>query len=495
MILRGVSLFGLAQVAALVAGLVLQAVVARALAVGDYGRFVVAHSVSVAALMLLMSAVPNALRRLVSVDCGNLRSAWRAVWLVQLPISVLFAVILCCLAPLVARAMNDLLLTPALVIIAAELGVKAGLLEPGWHLLNGLGRHMLQACLMTGHSMLRVVCVICVLQVSVGLVESVAGLLLSAAVSATIAVPIVQRLAKNMPGDPYGGLGRELLRWAKLAPGVDALNYLLVAANLWMLKAMTVDPSLVGTYAACYMLTQTILPFSLVLSRGCFASFAGAVSKDEMQDASRLLSQVARLAALATGWGGVLAILHGEAIVSLVYGVRFAAPGMLLALLGLGMAGMGMLWFFCEMLGAAGRLKDRLGLMMGVSAASIAVTALLARTWGPWGAGWALVITGSSGTLAASVLLRSLVGAFLPWRTLFRAAVAAATIILVGRLGHPVFQEAAALLSGLAVSLGYFGLLALLGEWDLTEWRSVRRRWCDLRGSVENRLPKGERHE
>jgi len=495
MVLRRVGLFGMAQIVAIAAGLLLQMIVARALSVDDYGRFVVAHSVTLLLLTFLMSAVPNALRRLVSVNQGNLQAAWRSVWLVQLPIAGLISTLLACLAPLVAAVMNDSLLTPVLLIVAADTVVKAGVLEPGWHLLNGLGRHVLQACFLMIHSAIRVACVVCIYQIGTGLLESVGGLLLSTLVSTAVAAPIVHLIAKGTPSRPDGELGGELVRWVKVAPGADVLNYLIVAANLWVLKAVTVDQSRVGSYAACFMLTQAVLPFSLVLSRGAFASFAQAVSAQRTYEASRLLSQVTRIVALATGCGLAVAVLHGDAILSLVYGSRFAVPGTLPGLLGLGMSALALLWFFCEMLAAAGRLKTRLGLMTVVSAVSVVLTILLARAWGPWGAAWALLITGLLGTPAAVVPLRHMVGAFIPWRTLSRATMATAALLMVDRLSHSACQELGVVPGVMAVSLAYVGLLAVLREWDLNEWRSLGSAFHSLLRPSRHPLPKGERHD
>ena len=473
MVLRRVGIFGLAQIVAIAAGLLLQMIVARALSMGDYGRFVVVHSMTLLLLTFLMSAVPNALRRLVSVNRGNLAAAWRSVWRVQLPIAGLISALFACLAPLLAAAMHDSLLTPVLLIAAADTAVKAGVLEPCWHLLNGLGRHVLQAWLMMLHSVMRAVCVICVFQASTGLLEGVAGLLLSTIVSTVVAVPIIHVAAMGIADRPDRELGGELLRWVKVAPGADVLNYLVVAANLWVLKAVTADPSSVGSYAACYMLTQAVLPFSLVLSRGSFASFAQAVSARQMHEASRLLSQVVRIAAVAIGCGFAVAWLHGEAILGLVYGDGFMVAGRLLGVLGLGMSALAVLWFLCEMLAAAGKLKVRLTLMMAVSAASAAITVFLVRVWGSSGAASALLITGMLGTLAAAVPLSHLVGLFVPWRTMCRAAIAAVGVIVMDRLSHTAFQGLG-VVSGVAViSLVYFGLLVVLCEWDLNEWRSA----------------------
>jgi len=74
-------------------------------------------------------------------------------------------------------------------------------------------------------------------------------------------------------------------------------------------------------------------------------------------------------------------------------------------------------------------------------------------------------------------------------------SVASATIVVMAHLGGSVVRGPALLSSMLAVCVGYFGLLAVLREWDLTEWHFAGRVFRNLLRPVGNPFPKGERYD
>jgi O-antigen/teichoic acid export membrane protein len=244
-----VGLFGCAQLAALVAGLLPQAVVAHRLGAADYGRFAMAQSVLLTGLVLLLSAIPNALRRRVSVDAGGLHAAWRVLWFVQTPLALGCGLVLCCISAPVASMFNDRALGPALSVVAWELVVRGGVLEPAWHLLNGMARHATQATLMTVYSGLRVLCVAGMLHWSAGLVPAVTGLVAAATVGAVLTIAVVYTVKKATPPAGQAGFARELWQWVQWAPAAELLAYLAVTTNLWTAKALLPDAESAGTYA------------------------------------------------------------------------------------------------------------------------------------------------------------------------------------------------------------------------------------------------------
>lgn len=63
-----VAAFSIGQFLSLIAGLMLQVIVARQLLPADYGRFVIANTVLLALTLALVSAVPKAIARVVSID-------------------------------------------------------------------------------------------------------------------------------------------------------------------------------------------------------------------------------------------------------------------------------------------------------------------------------------------------------------------------------------------------------------------------------------------
>lgn len=154
-----VIVFSTGQLLSLVAGLALQVLVGRSLLPVEYGYFVVASTVLLALILGLVSAVPKALCRIVSVDAGQLGLAIRTLLLVQLPICCLVALLLVGFARLEIVHSADGILSLSLQLVAIELIIRGGLLEPAWALLNGLRYHRTQATLMLLHSMLRLACV------------------------------------------------------------------------------------------------------------------------------------------------------------------------------------------------------------------------------------------------------------------------------------------------------------------------------------------------
>ena len=486
-VFRSVTLFGTAQVIALAFGLLLQAMLARTLTMGDYGRFAVTHTISLAMLMLLMSAVPNALRRLVSVHPASLAIAWRSTLRVQFPVAVTVAVMLAAVAPLVAGTFRDPFIVIALQLVAFEVAMRAGLVEPLWYLLNGIGRHSLQAVLMTGHSVLRFVCVGCLICLKPGLLEAVFGLLLSATISMCIAVVIVRRVATSTSNATGGdGLGKELVRWITLAPAVDVLNYFLVVGNLWIIKATCQEDAMIGTYAACFTIAHAIVPLGLVLSRSCFAPFARKVAQQQFGEAAAVLSQVVRAGAVVAGLVVVTTFPCGDAIVRLLYGKRFGGTEELLGILCLGMTGASMCWLLFEQLSAASRLKTRLSALAVVATVSVPATLYLTQAFGINGAAWALVVTGCVGMLAAGIPLRLLVGPFVPWSTLCRVAVAASGIAAFFYFAEYIINEHFLLLNVAVIVFGYCAILALLREWRLTDC------WLAMRSFRAGNLPTGD---
>jgi O-antigen/teichoic acid export membrane protein len=459
-----VGLFGLAQLAGLAAGLVVQGVVAHRLGAADYGRFVMAQSVLLAGLVLLLSAVPNALRRRVSIDSGSLHGAWRVWWLVQVPLAAGCAAALLCLSAPVAAAFNDRALGPALAVVGFELVIRGGVLEPAWYLLNGLARHAMQAALMVVYSGLRVVCVAAILQWSAGLVEAVTGLVAAAGIGALLTLGAVVAVKKVTPPAVQAESARELWQWVQLAPAAEVLTYLAVTANLWIAKALLPDAESAGTYAACYALAHAALPFGIVLSRSFFSPFARAVTRGEHEEAKRLLRQPLRLIALAGGLGLAVAVLYGEGILGMIYGERFAMPGTLLGVVGLGMTGMAAVWFLADMLAAAGRLEAKL--WAGGCSFLISLSAALALTGplGVWGAAWALLAAGALGSAVVAFALRRVVSGFVPWPTLARAALAAGLVVLIGHVGGHRFEISYALPGIGAAVAGYCLFLAAMGE-------------------------------
>lgn len=492
--LQSLAFFMTAQAVALVAGLALQVWTARTLSPADYGRFLVAHSLSLAIQILLASGIPNALRQLVANSPGLLPLAWRHILLLQIPLSLAAAMLLVCSASWLGWVLNDDNLTVVLQLVSVEVALRGGLLEPCWYLMNGAGWHKLQAALMGLHAVLRLICVACLLVASPTLLAAVLGLVLSATGSVLLGVGAMYgrkcRARIDAPSDIERRLREHLLRWLRLAPLAETLSYLTIAGNVWMLRAGIADHAEVGRYGACFALAQAVLPLGQVLSRACFSEFAQCLGSRDFRRAARLLSVAIRVAILVGGLAIALVVLYGDAVLWILYGSEYAGLGKVMAVLCMGTSVMALYGFLAEMLCAGDRLRPRLVISLGLAVGSLPLTYLFVLWGGTSSAAWGLVITGLAATVSAGGVLHHIVGPYFPAATLLRATGAAALALAIQRLQPWFFPTSAQVWSLPAVVFCYGAALACFGQWQFRDRLSVH---CHAAPGISS--PKGRIHD
>lgn len=470
--LLSVVAFSSGQGLALVLGLTLQTMVARRLFPADYGRFVVANTIQLALTLALVSAVPKSLARIVSVDRQQLQRAWQAVGRVQLPICVTVAAIVWGVAALAGASglMEDDGLRLALQLVTIELIIRAGVLEPAWHLLNGLHRHFTQAGLMLAHSLFRVVCVWLCLRLDAGLQGCILALAGASLASLVFVLPVMTRIRRSSEDPDHtvrgGSVKAELMKWLQFAPVAEILNYLVVASNLWLLKLISDDSVGIGIYAACFMLSQAVMPFGVAVSRGLFAAYAAMFEQKRLEDAASLLRLVLRCAFVSGSCAISVALVLGSSIVSVCYGSDYDSSGPLFGMLIAGTFGVTIVWILGDVLNAAGHLQTRL-LSMTVTAIIAAAAGVgLIMGYGIMGAAVAMLLTGIAGAVLFCRAIAHHIPGSIPVSTVFRSIMAAVVTVLVCR--QVLVADSAAALAAGAGFVIFVNLCctAVLREWS-----------------------------
>jgi len=429
---RSTRLFAASQTWLLVVGFALQVLVSRSLGAADYGRLVVVQMIGLALMTLVMSVVPNALRRAVSLHPASLGYACRMVGSRQFPLAVLLGGGLWMAAPALAGVFHDESLSPGLRWLALDVALKGGLLEPGWQLLNGAQRHGTQSVLMAAHGLWRLVGVASALTFQPTLDGAFLGLLTSSVVSSSCVLLCLKRACRRIVVDEGHTPDIGLWRWMQFATVADVLNQLLASTSLWLLKGFSTDEGSFGAYAACHMLVQPVLPCGLILSRSIFAAIARIVDIDRVLSLNMLRRSTERAVVLAA-LGIVLAQSRGSSIVTVVYGAGLSECGPLLGMMSAGMAGLALMWFFCEMLGAGNWLSARLAAVVGTTLVALPLAVMLIRAWGAAGAGIASMLVGIVGSGLAWWLLSRRVGDFFPWSVCGRATLSGLLVWSAGQ--------------------------------------------------------------
>lgn len=475
--------FVVVQFGALLFGLGLQCILSRRLAAADYVHFVTGVSLTSTLSVLVGGATPRAVARLVAIDSSWVGHSIHAFWRVHLPVCSVLALLLVVSSRGLADLYGDGALAMVLCLLAVEFWLRAGVAEPVWQLLNGLGEHRGQARLMGIHSFLRALITTSLVLFSPNLQAAVVGLLLTAAISTLLGIIAVSNLSRTACSDAESRrmqMAAEVRRWWTYGAFVDAALFSLPATTLWITMAYSPQHAQLGSLTTSYVLGQAIVPLLQAVNRGFVRMTVVEKEQDSASRARHVLADVLQGLLPIVGLILLMAFCGGAWMLQVLFGAKYVAVWWLPGAVVVGMLGLSISYLFSEALGNCGRLRERFLCMMGVSAVSLAMTITLSRAFGPSGGAMAIGATGIAtlATLGRALQLR--IGDFWPWHgvkaVLVSTTVASGVFVLLsGRLGgndFPVLVITAAL---------YLGALLV------TQEPGSRRMWL-FAASIANRL-------
>jgi O-antigen/teichoic acid export membrane protein len=394
---------GAVQAAAIASGVGLQVLAARSLPPREYACFASVNLVCMVLVLALVGGLPMALRREVSARPASLAGAFRAVLTTQLPLGLAAGGLLAA----VRGPLGDLLASPELVpilpIVAAEVAVRAGFLDPCLLLVNAAGDRAMYVRVMAAFYACRVAFAAGLLGFGVGLAGASAALLLAAIVAGLAAggvlaagVGVCGRLGQAASG---WGIG-----WSGFGPGYEVVAFALPAVNLWVVGALYPEHPELGAYAVITMMSRLVLPFGQVLGGGSFRWVAWANATGDVRLPAFLCRSAAVIAAVAVG-GAAAAAICGPPVIGVVFGPVYAnSPAVCGLLFGASGLAAGMGWAG-ESLGAMDRVGQRFWAAAAALGAGVAVTVLLAHVYGLTGAAAAAVIANGGAALALGRVL------------------------------------------------------------------------------------------
>lgn len=416
------------QFGALLFGLGLQCVLSRRLDPADYVHFVTGVSLTSTLSVLVGGATPRAVARLVAIDSSWVASSMRALWRVHLPVCSLFALLLIASSRALGRIYGDAALTIPLCLLAVEFWLRAGIAEPVWQLLNGLGEHRGQARLMGIHSILRAFITTGLVLAAPTLQFAIIGLLVTAGISTflgMIAVTTLKRPENQDSESRRNRMAAEVRRWWTYGAFVDASLFSLPATTLWITMAYSPQHSQLGALTASYVLGQAIVPLLQAVNRGFVRMTAVEKEEDSASRARHVLADVLQGLLPIIGLILVMAFCGGAWILQVLFGARYMSGWWLPGAVVVGMLGLSISYLFSEALGNCGRLQERFAVMLGVSVFSLVMTITLSRALGPSGGAVAIGATGAASMVALGRALQLRIGNFWPWRSVGPVLVSA----------------------------------------------------------------------
>ena len=407
------------QFAALLLGLGLQCVLSRRLSEIDYVRFVTCLSLTSALSVMAGGAAPKAVARLVALDPGWTANGLKILGRFHLSCCGLLALVLMPVGPLIGQFYADNAITLTLWLLAVEFFLRAGIAEPVWQLLNGLGEHRSQASLMGIHSLIRACATSAIVVVDPTVRGAACGLLLTAAVSALLAVRTSRELtaASFSSGDHGPGeVMAEVRRWWAYGAFVDGSLFFLPPAILWITMAHSSRHSELAVLTASYVLGQAVVPMLQAINRGFVRLTVVHDEQHSSNQARAVLASVLGGLMPITGLVLLSAFTGGARLLSVLFGARYTAVWWLPGMVILGMVALSLAHLFSEALGNCGELRRRFHSVLLAGAGGLAATVYFSRIGGPAGGAVSIGLTGLLMLVSLGSALQARIGQIWPWR-------------------------------------------------------------------------------
>lgn len=466
---RGSLLGVLGQAWHLLAAFALYAYLARRLGPELFGRWKVVLSLLAWFEIFTVSGIMKVATKSISESPDETSPLARAAYAGQLAVSLAVFALAEAGAGALAGALGDPALAPLIRIAALDIPLY-GLFMAASGIMLGRRRYERQGIAWLVYATAKAVLI--ALLVSAGL--SVTGALVANALSSVVGFAA-------LAWSPRGRLPRRaelapVLRRMALASvpflAIGLLDGLHQNADLWLVSAMSPQRDIVGLYAAAAVLAQTPVFLFLGVNRVILPSASGARAEGDAPRADKYATTAVRAALAVTILGVALAASVGRQAIEVVFSPAYGAALVPLVLLMTAASGRTVQAVSVEVLMAAGRHREAIGVLGAAVVAEVALVAALGIRWGITGASAGAAVAAVATAAACAFVLRDPIGAGMA-TTLGRCAVAAA---VVGTALAALEPAPILLLPLLPLALAaYVALLALLGELDLADVATMRR--------------------
>ena len=492
----GVAVLG-AKVYFVLAGLVQQTLLPRAIGLAGYGALARVLAVANVVNNVVVASSTQGVSRRVARAGGEGAAgdeAFGGVWRIHVPIAIVLTAAFVAAAPVVGAFEQAPHIVRPLQVVAGVV-LLYGLYAPLIGAINGRAWFTRQAALDTAFATMRTIGLIAVGFLFVarwGAASGVTGACAGFVIAAACILPLALRWARPSTKTATAPVGAYLLELLPLA-GAQAFTNVLMQSDITVLGRFlslagggetTAADEWVGVYRACQLFA--FLPYQLVLSitQVLFPMVARAKAEGDAEAVRTYVARGARLAAIACGMLVVVVTALPGSVLRFAYGADVAARGAsTLRVLALGQGAFTMLAVGTIVLASLGRELRAMLLTLGTAVISIAAcwAAGASSAFGePQLRATAFAVSGALvlGLIGAALLVHADARAFVPWKTAVRVPIVVAAGALAGT--HvPTFGKLVTPVAATAVALAYLVALVVLGELgraDLAMLKSLRGR-------------------
>lgn len=452
----------------------------------EYGNFVVAIGIAVAASTVFINGTQQAVSKLSAeepalADAVRTTALRSRLWICALVILAFLAG-----AELLASLFNDAALAPLFrvggIIVAAN-GFFAVLLGSA----NGTGRFGKQAVADIFMSFAKLSLVLGAAAGAGTALVAISGFAAAQVLGVVIAIVLIG--VRPWQGHyPF----KRLWSYESALLVFSLVMSIAVQSDLFLLKALlpaAESAEEAGLYAAAQIFAQVPAALTMSVNLVILPVVAAALARKADQEAQESIRNLLGLALFAVLWAGLLISLNAPTLIGLVYPAEYLPAAPALRVLVFGGACFTLLSICTSIVTAAGMPRVSVALAGVYLVATWALGFVLIPRLGMLGSAWTHVGGGLIALAAALVVVRRVTGAGLPLKRAGRLAGAtAATLFLIGAAfegaAHPsgpvsIGNELLFLLFSATVQSLFFILFGGVGRDELMY---LRNGWRRLRG-------------
>jgi O-antigen/teichoic acid export membrane protein len=439
--------------------------------VGDYG--VVNRSVSLVNMVMTTGAL-QAVARFVAADPSRSPAVRRTALRLVGGFGVVVALAWALAAPLLAELLNDASLT-TLFRVTAPIPLAYGVYAVFVGVLNGRRRFRAQGILDMSYATMRSGAIVGAAALGYGALGSLTGFTVAAVIIALIAA--VHGLRTTPRGEGAFPVPEIVAFALPVVFFVVVSNFALSADLFWVKRLAPADVSKLWTGAYFAILNLGLVPYMLVVSINfiVFPLISRAVFVGDHAVAAGYVRNSLRLGLLLALSVEAAFAASPEGVLSFVYPSKpeWQPLAGVMTPLALGYVALTLFHISTAMLNAAGRPRvSLLGALLLVGLQSAAVYYAFPR-FGLMGAALGTTAAFLLGTAAIGWQTQRLLGAWLPWKTLLRGAVAAAVAFAIG---HAIeLRGLAFVLEAGACFAAFWLTLIALGELSTDDRATLRK--------------------
>ncbi len=471
---RGTVLLVFSKALFLAGGVVIHVFLGRSLGPDRYGLYGLAMSILLWFEVIVNSAVPWAISKVISERKALAGTVFRQGTVLQLAFSLLVLGLFLTLSPSLADIFGDQAVRVLLWWAALDIPFFA-LLSVCLTYYNGLQQFGRQGVVSICRILFKVIATL--LLVSQGF--SVQGALLGNALGSASALVVGLYLLRiPRPAEERVRFIRRVLDFGVPYTMFLLSAQLLLSVDLWSVKILLKESASAGFYTSAQTISRVPYFLFLGMVTALFPALSQSASSGQIEVSRVQIKQAMRLLAMTLLPAGAIVSATPDVVVKLFYGVHYSPAILPLAVLMWGMILFTVFYTLASILSVVGKPLLALMVSLLLILMDVILNWLLVPRMGLPGAAAATCITGFAGMAVMAVIVFRQFPAFIGGRSLIKMVFMAALLFWVSTL-IPL-QGFLFILKVIFFFALYLGCLILLKELGREDFRRIRNLWPSL---------------